>query len=139
VRQLALTEFEREARLLAAKINWGESVGLVGPLGAGKTTFIRYFCAAKGCALPISSPSYVIQHEYECGPGKMIEHWDLYRLHGIPDELRLAAPLNAIRLIEWVDKFPELVAECGTVITLGIVDSEHRSLEIGTVPNGIKL
>ncbi|RIL06437.1 MAG: hypothetical protein DCC75_10845 [Proteobacteria bacterium] len=136
MKSLALVEIEQEARNLAANTNWGESIGLIGPLGAGKTTFIRYFCAAKGCALPVSSPSYVIQHEYECGFGKTIEHWDLYRLHGIPDELRLAAPSNAIRLIEWVDKFPELVAECGTIIKLGIVDSEHRSLEIGTALGG---
>ncbi len=64
------------ARELAKYIQRGDVIALSGPLGAGKTFFTREFCAALGVQEIVSSPSYVLMHEY----GDDVVHLDLYRL-----------------------------------------------------------
>ena len=50
-----------------------------GPLGAGKTTFIKALCRALGSRDEFSSPTFSIVNEYTLPAGK-IYHFDLYRL-----------------------------------------------------------
>ena len=89
----------------------GLTIGLSGALGAGKTTFVRYFAHAAGVRpSEVSSPSFVLQQEYAAG-GVCLEHWDLYRLSGAPDELLDPPAANVIRLIEWPEKAPELILD----------------------------
>lgn len=84
----------------------GADLGLTGPLGAGKTTFTRHLCSCLGVTGEISSPSYVLQHEYHA-PALSIEHWDLYRLSGLPEELYEPVGSGVLRIIEWADRFPD--------------------------------
>lgn len=61
----------------------GDVIALKGPLGSGKTTFVKAFCQAAGIpADSVSSPTFVIHHLYEA-PGakfRVVSHFDLYRL-----------------------------------------------------------
>ena len=84
----------------------GYAIGIIGDLGAGKTTFCRYFSEALGVEGGIvSSPSYVLEHEYRTSL-YTIEHWDLYRLGELPEELEEPPGPEVIRLIEWVNRVP---------------------------------
>ena len=77
---------------------------LEGNLGAGKTTFSRYFIQAFGVKGPVKSPTYTLIEPYEL-TDRTILHADLYRLSS-PLELFDLGLLEepGIWLIEWPEK-----------------------------------
>jgi tRNA threonylcarbamoyladenosine biosynthesis protein TsaE len=85
---------------------------LVGNLGAGKTTVTKGIAEGRGAVSEdeVSSPTFTLIHEY--GDPPRLYHVDLYRL----DEAREVAALgldeildrDALVLIEWGERFPEL-------------------------------
>lgn len=79
-------------------------IELHGPLGAGKTTFVRHLLRALGVSGRIKSPTYAVLEPYEL-PGLMISHLDFYRFED-PREWAdagfreiFAAP--GLKLAEW--------------------------------------
>ena len=105
----SLEETQEFAAKVAKVLNPGETLGLVGELGAGKTTFVRFLSAALKSSTPVSSPTFVLAHEYESAGGIKIEHWDLYRLGAVPEELEEAPDNQTIRLVEWPDKIQSYI------------------------------
>ena len=93
----------------------GGVVGLVGPLGAGKTVFAKGL--AEGLGIDgglVTSPTFVIAGELPLAPGATVErlvHADFYRVES-PLELEMAgladwlAP-GTVLLAEWADRFPQ--------------------------------
>ncbi|MBU6342880.1 MAG: tRNA (adenosine(37)-N6)-threonylcarbamoyltransferase complex ATPase subunit type 1 TsaE [Bacteroidetes bacterium] len=59
-------------------------VALYGAMGAGKTTFVRMFCAFLQTADPAASPSFSLVNTYTyidaSGAPAQVHHLDLYRL-----------------------------------------------------------
>ena len=87
-------------------------VALRGPLGAGKTTFVRAVVRAlHGSDDAVSSPTFIFRQRYDGTPP--IEHVDLYRIQDpaaeLPDlALDDAFAPDRIALVEW----PERAAGC---------------------------
>jgi tRNA threonylcarbamoyladenosine biosynthesis protein TsaE len=82
-------------------------IELHGPLGAGKTTFVRHLLGALGVSGRIKSPTYAVLEPYEL-PGLPISHIDLYRFSD-PREwadagLRDVFAAPGLKLVEWPDK-----------------------------------
>ena len=94
------------ASRVAEALSGGLTVGLIGDLGAGKTTFVRELASVMGSADDVSSPTFVLAHEYQTDRGLILEHWDLYRLQGAPGELGEPPAENVVRLVEWIDRAP---------------------------------
>lgn len=90
---------------IAKNVCGGMVIGLCGELGAGKTTFTRALVSALGSADQVSSPTYVLEHQYRVDKGIQIEHWDLYRVGQLPDELLEPPKETSVRVIEWADRF----------------------------------
>ncbi len=64
----------------------GGHFAIYGEMGAGKTTFIH--CICKALKLPFAgSPTFSLVNEYRLHDGKMMYHFDLYRLNSA-EELR---------------------------------------------------
>jgi tRNA threonylcarbamoyladenosine biosynthesis protein TsaE len=109
---------------------------LIGNLGAGKTTLAKGLVRGRGAAEPdeVSSPTFTLIHEY--GPDASVYHIDLYRL----DEARQVATLgleelfdrDALVLIEWGERFPELMPPQRTEIYLrpGPGNNDEREIEV---------
>ena len=108
---------------LAATLAPGDLVILEGDLGAGKTALARAIIRtlSNDPALDVPSPTFALVQPYDTPKGAVL-HADLYRL-GDPrevDELGLLDNPNAIVLVEWAERSPEIVAAASVMITLAI-------------------
>jgi tRNA threonylcarbamoyladenosine biosynthesis protein TsaE len=92
------------AERLARAVEPGLVISLEGDLGAGKTTFVRAFAVACGIeAAAVSSPTYVLVHEYF---GRLpVYHFDAYRLGDADRFLQLGVEEyfagDGVCLVEW--------------------------------------
>lgn len=111
----------------------GAVIGLVGELGAGKTSFVRGMARGLGVKGCVKSPSFTLINVYE-GGRLPLYHIDLYRL-AKAEELYAAGLeeyiyAKGISVIEWADKFPALLAECKIIAIFSYKGEKAREIEI---------
>lgn len=128
----SITDTEAFAQSIAKNLTSPLSVGLIGSLGAGKTTFVRCLCNTLQIQDPVSSPTFILQNEYRGPSGMLVEHWDLYRLKELPPELEEDPDLNTIRLVEWADKFKNFYEKLDFVIIFEL-NGNRRTVEVRDV------
>jgi len=89
----------------------GDVVALAGPVGAGKTTFVRAVVTALHGADQSCSPSFTFRHRYDGDPP--IEHIDLYRVDDPREVTELgledAFDGRSIALVEWWCNAPDAI------------------------------
>jgi tRNA threonylcarbamoyladenosine biosynthesis protein TsaE len=122
---------------LAGELPRSGVVLLIGNLGAGKTTLAKGIVRGRGAAErdDVSSPTFTLIHEY--GPRGDVYHIDLYRL----EEARQVATLgldeifdrDALVLIEWGERFPQLLPTQRTEIRIRSTGDDEREIEVGQV------
>jgi tRNA threonylcarbamoyladenosine biosynthesis protein TsaE len=106
-------------------------VRVSGPLGAGKTAFVRGLAEGLGCnPEDVSSPTFTIVQEY-AGPTRL-QHVDLYRLS--PAEVRDLALDDllddAVMAVEWPDRWLDAPEESIEVV-MEVVGEGERRIVIG--------
>jgi len=123
----SLKETSQLAAVLATTLKNKSSalIALNGELGAGKTTFVSCLIKSLGSKEDVSSPTFVLQHEYQCETLK-VEHWDMYRLKVVPDEVLEPLNKNTIRIIEWADKFPQEIKPDLTILFSLVCSSKPK-------------
>jgi tRNA threonylcarbamoyladenosine biosynthesis protein TsaE len=109
----------------------GDVVLLVGDLGAGKTVFAQGFAAALGVSGPVTSPTFALVRQYDCGEGSpvgVLIHADVYRTGSIGEVVDLAlAELveeDAVALVEWGELAAPALGNSVLEITLVAPDPE---------------
>ena len=79
---------EKLGRRLAKTFSGGETVLLVGELGAGKTRFAKGIARGLGVKETVTSPTFALHNRYR-GKKLFLNHFDFYRLSD-GDEARAA-------------------------------------------------
>ncbi len=98
-------------RALGALLAGGDSVALIGDLGAGKTTLVQAVAAGAGVApeVAVTSPTFTLVQSYPAARLTIV-HVDLYRIEHAR-ELRelgldeLIGGADTAALVEWADRF----------------------------------
>jgi tRNA threonylcarbamoyladenosine biosynthesis protein TsaE len=118
-------------------------VALQGPLGAGKTTFVRHLLRALGVAGRIKSPSYAVLEPYEAH-GLAVSHFDFYRFGDAREWLDagfrdlFAAP--GLKLAEWPDKAAAVLPVADLTIDIAPLDGDARQARFDArTPRGLAL
>lgn len=125
-----LAETESLGRRLGELLFPDSVVALIGPLGAGKTHFVRAVAEGLGIHNPlaVTSPTFVLIQEY---PGRLpIFHFDAYRLPGPHEFLDLGVheyyEAGGTCLIEWADRVLEALPEEHLRIEIEPLDENRR-------------
>lgn len=104
---------------------------LKGGLGAGKTTFARFFIQEfMGQACDVPSPTFTLVQVYE-SPRGAIHHYDLYRLKQGRDVIELGfedSLKEAITLVEWPEIIEDIVVPPYLRMTFTIVSEIEREV-----------
>jgi len=99
---------------LARVVQGGLVIGLVGPLGAGKTLLVKGVATGNaGGPCEVTSPTFTLVQEY---PGRLtIFHLDVYRLTRTDDPLLLSLDEmvrpDSIVIIEWADRVRRILSQ----------------------------
>ena len=92
------------AAQVAARLQGSEYLAIRGPLGAGKTSFVRALLRALGHTGTVRSPTFTLVEPYALEHMQVL-HMDLYRLKRGAQELEMLGVReqfgDAVILIEW--------------------------------------
>lgn len=105
------------AKEFSKTLTGGETLGLVGNLGAGKTIFAKGLAAGLGIEKNITSPTFVLMKVYPVARHKQIKfftHIDAYRLKSANNLIAIGADeyfgrSDTITIIEWADKIKPIL------------------------------
>ena len=125
-----LAATESLGRALGSVLAPGSVLALDGPLGAGKTHFVRAVAEGLDVVNPsaVNSPTFVLIQEY---PARLpMYHFDAYRLTGETEFLALGADeyfaAGGICLIEWAEKVAGCLPPDRLEIRIEIVSETAR-------------
>jgi tRNA threonylcarbamoyladenosine biosynthesis protein TsaE len=103
----------------------GETIELIGDVGAGKTTLTKGIAKGLDIDEDVQSPSFTISRVYDTSSGLRLAHYDFYRLH---DPGIMAAEMHetmndpkTVTIIEWAD------------IVAGVLPADRLSISITPV------
>jgi tRNA threonylcarbamoyladenosine biosynthesis protein TsaE len=111
--QLTSTSAEETQRLageFARRVQPGDWVGLTGPLGAGKSVWVRGMARGLGITEPVVSPSFTLVNVYRSR--LCVCHVDLYRIRSADELMDFGLDTlddhDTIVAVEWADRLPEM-------------------------------
>ena len=120
------------AARLAETLQPNDVLALCGELGAGKTHFVKGLVAAGGSGEAVTSPTFTLVHEYRSGRVPVF-HFDFYRIARVEELEQIGFEEfmedNGISVIEWADRFPELLPARTRWIRIATGVNETRVIE----------
>ena len=126
-------ETETIARRFAEDLVAGSVLALRGELGSGKTLFTQALVTGLKSDATVTSPTFTIVHEYQNGR-LPVYHFDFFRL----ENQESAVPLgledyffsDGVSVIEWADRFPELIPDQALWISFEIKSEGQRIITL---------
>src|SRR6266516_205163 len=125
-------ETEAIARQIAKDVDVGSVLALKGELGSGKTQFTKGLVAGLGSSAAVTSPTFTIVHEYS-GGRLPVYHFDFFRLQDRQSVARLGLDDyffgDGVSVIEWADRFPELIPEQARWLSFEMKSENERMIK----------
>jgi tRNA threonylcarbamoyladenosine biosynthesis protein TsaE len=124
------------ATRLAESFKPGDVLILTGPLGAGKSVFVRGMAGGLGIDQNlVTSPTFTFVNEYPAD--KPLYHFDLYRLKSSSELYEIGwdeyLSRRGIVVVEWGEKAEQMLPSRYYWIKFGIIDEHQRSIDISLV------
>ncbi|MGJ8657323.1 MAG: tRNA (adenosine(37)-N6)-threonylcarbamoyltransferase complex ATPase subunit type 1 TsaE [Akkermansiaceae bacterium] len=113
----------------------GDVVALIGDLGAGKTHLTQGIALSKGYKGEVTSPTFALVNEYLGGEDGEVDvfHFDVYRLEDAEEMLEIGwedyLDRDGVVVIEWADKFPELIPVGAWCVGIEHVVSREKQVD----------
>src|SRR5689334_23000096 len=125
---------ERLGKALAVELPAGTVIGLIGPLGAGKTRLVQAVATAVGVPPGrVTSPTFVLVNEYT-GGRLPVYHFDTYRLKDDDDFLNLGPEeyfdSAGLTFVEWADRVTSLLPRERLEITIEPIGETERRIAV---------
>src|SRR5205814_7223333 len=128
-----LDETESFGRRFAGNVKRGDVLALTGELGSGKTQFVQGLVAGLGATTPATSPTFTLIHEYS-GGRLPIYHFDFFRIEDRQAAERLGLDDyffgDGLSVIEWADRFPDLIPENALWISFEMKSGTERTITV---------
>jgi tRNA threonylcarbamoyladenosine biosynthesis protein TsaE len=105
-------------------------ISLEGPLGAGKTHFVKGVAVALGLEEEVTSPTFTLLQIYG-SKEKRLHHLDFYRLKNEAEAIDLGLEdyfSEGLTIIEWGDKFPLLLPQETIRVTIKPLENNEREI-----------
>ena len=146
--EAACAAFARQ--LAALPMLWPSTfMALDGPLGAGKTSFVRHLLRALGVQGPIKSPTYAVLEPHAlpataATPARAVAHFDFFRFAD-PREweeagFREVFGAPGLKLAEWPEKAAPLLPTPDWWMELDVAEHDQRRVNVHALtPHGRQL
>ncbi len=129
----SVEETQDYARAMAKVARPGDTILLVGDLGAGKTHFAQGFAAGLNTPDVPTSPTFNLLFEYR-GGRLPLYHFDLYRLEDASqlDDIDYWGTTegDGVSLVEWGDKFPEAAEGACLTLDFSVASDDKRVIYV---------
>jgi tRNA threonylcarbamoyladenosine biosynthesis protein TsaE len=129
--------------LLAAAVEPGLVIGLIGQLGAGKTRFVRATATALGAdPTSVNSPTFVLIQEYDSRIP--VYHFDTYRLRDVSAFADLGVEEyfggDGVCFVEWADRVASVLPRDRLQVEINVIGPTARQLRVtATGPTSLRV
>lgn len=134
----AAASTELAGEQFATLLRPGDVVLLSGPLGAGKTTFVRGLARGLGVLERATSPTFTMVREHRCHNDlgvTTLHHADVYRVRSLDEVVDLAlgelVEEGAVAVVEWGELAAAVFGEDVVTVSIEVVTEESRRIEVG--------
>jgi tRNA threonylcarbamoyladenosine biosynthesis protein TsaE len=117
---------------LGSRLDRGDVVACIGPLGAGKTCFLQGLARGLGVTADVTSPTFVLVNQYR---GRVpVYHVDAYRTGSLTElvDVGLEEMLHGegVTIVEWADKLLPLLPPRTVTATIEGLGDEPRQIDL---------
>ena len=130
----SLEKLPQAARQVLEWVGCRNIVALYGAMGAGKTTLIKAVCAELGVGDQVCSPTFTLVNEYRTATGRMIYHFDFYRINKIEEAYDLGYDeyfdSPGLCLIEWPELIESLLPQDAVRISISEGADGKREIKL---------
>ncbi len=132
--EYSIDQINQAAKLFFEDVQKKQIIAFIGGLGAGKTTFVQAVLRQMGVSGPITSPTFTYFNQYQASDGRIIYHFDLYRLQS-SQQFEAAGFFeylyqpNSIVFIEWPEIIEDLLEKGACRVNVSVLNDVTRLLE----------
>lgn len=122
------------AQEIITKFSSHRIFALDGPMGVGKTTFVKAVGKVLDVTDVVNSPTFSLVNQYGMANGEVMFHFDLYRIEKISELYDIGYEEYLYSgnycFLEWPEKMTELLPESCVYIRIRESDDGSRRFEV---------